>query len=348
MLAATPRSPCAVRDEPELVAQPLHHRARVEDAPLQRVRRVAVELQRDGGEQPVTRHAAACRPCARARSIPCRTSPSPRPAEMHSCPTAPACWSPTSARTIDRRAEDVGGGDAEVRRAVAHLGAASRAARGTARTARRSTACAWMSYSSVRDAFVASVACTRPPVSFQSSQESTVPASSSPRSAAARAPSTLSRIHASLVAEKYGSSSSPVRRTSSTALGSRSSSRQRSAVRRSCQTMARCTGRPVARSHTTTVSRCTAMPMPAMSPAESRAALKRLARARHRASRRSPRRRAPPSRRAGSAARMASALRDSTAPSSAKTMARVLVVPASRARTGIGSRQLRVLGTSVL
>ena len=68
-----------------------------------------------------------------------------------------------------------------------------------------------MSSSSVREAFVTSVTCTRPPVSFQSSQESTVPQASSPASARARAPFTLSRIHAILVAEKYGSIERPVR-----------------------------------------------------------------------------------------------------------------------------------------
>ena len=40
---------------------------------------------------------------------------------------------------------------------------------------------------------------------------------------------------------------------------------QRSAVRRSCQTIARPSGCPVARSHTTTVSRWLVIPMPAMS-----------------------------------------------------------------------------------
>ena len=40
---------------------------------------------------------------------------------------------------------------------------------------------------------------------------------------------------------------------------------QISAVRRSCQTMARCTALPVARSHTTVVSRWLVMPIAAMS-----------------------------------------------------------------------------------
>jgi hypothetical protein len=54
----------------------------------------------------------------------------------------------------------------------------------------------------VREALLASVAWTRPPVSFQTSQLSTVPKASSPRSARARAPGTWSSSHASFVAEK--------------------------------------------------------------------------------------------------------------------------------------------------
>ena len=54
----------------------------------------------------------------------------------------------------------------------------------------------------VRDALLTSVTCVAPPVSFQTSQVSTVPNASSPASARARAPGTLSRIHATLVPEK--------------------------------------------------------------------------------------------------------------------------------------------------
>ena len=54
----------------------------------------------------------------------------------------------------------------------------------------------------VRLALVTSVLWTAPPVSFHTSQASTVPKSSSPRSAFSLAPSTWSRIHFSLVAEK--------------------------------------------------------------------------------------------------------------------------------------------------
>jgi hypothetical protein len=63
----------------------------------------------------------------------------------------------------------------------------------------------------VREALLASVACNWPPVSFQSSQVSTVPNASLPASARLRVPGMLSRIHEILVAEKYASISRPVR-----------------------------------------------------------------------------------------------------------------------------------------
>ena len=56
--------------------------------------------------------------------------------------------------------------------------------------------------SMVRDALLTSVTWTCPLVSFQISHESTVPNASLPASARARAPGTLSRIHATLVPEK--------------------------------------------------------------------------------------------------------------------------------------------------
>ncbi len=55
-----------------------------------------------------------------------------------------------------------------------------------------------------------------------------------------------------------------------------------SAVRRSCQTMARCTAVPVARSHTTVVSRWLVMPIAAMSLAVTFGLLQRLAAGRDR------------------------------------------------------------------
>ncbi|MNY19858.1 hypothetical protein D3C86_1533130 [compost metagenome] len=60
----------------------------------------------------------------------------------------------------------------------------------------------WILNSRVREALVASVLCDLPPVRRHSRKLSTVPKRSSPRSARARAPATLSRIQRNLVPEK--------------------------------------------------------------------------------------------------------------------------------------------------
>ena len=113
---------------------------------------------------------------------------------------------------------------------------------------------------------VASVACTAPPVRRQIRKVSMVPNASSPAAARSRAPSTWSKTHASLVAEKYGSSSSPVFPLTIGSCPASRSFRQRSAVRRSCHTMARWIGAPLARSQTTVVSRWLVMPIAAAAP----------------------------------------------------------------------------------
>ena len=86
------------------------------------------------------------------------------------------------------------------------------AARGTSKSATSSGSHAHVEsdIKSVRDALVASVTCTMPPVSRCTSQVSMVPNSARPRSALARAPVTLSRSQRILVPEKYGSSTRPV------------------------------------------------------------------------------------------------------------------------------------------
>ena len=68
--------------------------------------------------------------------------------------------------------------------------------------------------SMVREALVTSVTCrppSPPPVRFHTSHESVVPKMRSPFSAASRAPSTFSRIQATLGPEKYVASGSPTR-----------------------------------------------------------------------------------------------------------------------------------------
>ena len=142
-----------------------------------------------------------------------------------------------------------------------------RISRGTPKIASNSSShsCRWMSKSMVREAFVASVAWTRPPVRRQSRKQSTVPNASSPAAARRRASGTLSSSHAILLAEKYGSTTSPVRSRIRASCPSATSLSQNPAVRRSCQTTAGWITSPVARSQITTVSRWFVMPIAARS-----------------------------------------------------------------------------------
>ena len=184
----------------------------------------------------------------------------------------------------------------------------------------------------MRLAFDGSVACTRPPVRFQTSQLSTVPNASSPRRARSRAAGTWSSSHLSLVPEKYASSTSPVLRRNVGAWPAARSASQAPAVRRSCQTIACASGRPVARSQRTVVSRWFVMPIAAIS----RAAMPAFAIA----SCMTPDCVAqistascstqPP---CGKICRNSCCAVARTAPVGSKTIARELVVPWSRART---------------
>ena len=152
--------------------------------------------------------------------------------------------------------------------------------RGMFSSARMSSfqSCVCRSNSMVREALLGSVLCTAPPVSCHTSQVSTVPKASSPRSAIWRAPGTWSSSQDSLVPEKYASSTRPVRDCRKSACPSARSRSHSGAVRRSCQTMARASGRPVARSQISVVSRWLVMPMAATSAAVA-AALRSASRA---------------------------------------------------------------------
>ena len=146
--------------------------------------------------------------------------------------------------------------DAEERRAARRP---SRASRGRA--------------SIVRDAFVTSVTCAAPPVSFQTSQESTVP-----KARLAAAASVRARIHSSFVAEKYGSGTRPVRSRIEVG-GQLGAALGRAPVLpddRRVHRRARC-----ARSQTTVVSRWFVIPIAASSAgARSRPSRERLPRGR--------------------------------------------------------------------
>ena len=115
---------------------------------------------------------------------------------MHCCPKSAACWSPAS--------EAIGIGTGTCGQSVvpytALVGTTSGSIeRGMSNRSSSSSSQSrvWMSKSIVREAFETSVMWSRP-----ASHESTVPKQSSPRSARARAPGTLSRIQRILVAEK--------------------------------------------------------------------------------------------------------------------------------------------------
>src|SRR5574340_804862 len=107
-----------------------------------------------------------------------------------------------------------------------------------------------MSNSIVRGALLTSVAWTRPPESFQSSQLSTVPNASSPCAAAMCAPLTWSSNQRSLVPEKYGSTTNPVEARICSACPASRSAAHSGSVRLSCQTIARWIGSPLRRFQT--------------------------------------------------------------------------------------------------
>ena len=100
------------------------------------------------------------------------------------------------------------------------------------------------------------------------SHVSTVPKSTSPRSARALRPGVLSRSHWILVPEKYASTTKPVFSAMADASPAAFSRSQHPAVRLHCHTMAFAAGRPVALSQRIVVSRWFVMPMAAMSPAD--------------------------------------------------------------------------------
>ncbi len=157
------------------------------------------------------------------------------PGLVHACPKSAACWSPAMpAIGMDASSSVVWPYTSLDERTCGSI------ERGTLRILSSSSSQSplRMSNSIVRDALVASVTWTLPPVRFHTSHASTVPNASSPAFAFARAPFTLSRIHWTLVPEKYASTTRPVffRITRSSFFARRRS--QMPAVRRSCHTMA--------------------------------------------------------------------------------------------------------------
>jgi hypothetical protein len=194
------------------------------------------------------------------------------PASKHVCPNTAACWSPRSPHTATSpptgppprvRPYRSGSLDGRISGSI-RRGMPSRRSISSSQSSRR------RSISIVRDAFVQSVTCTPPsgpPVSHQMIQVSTLPNSSSPRSARRLAPWTLSRIQPTLGPEKYVATTRPVRSLTSGSSPSSISRRHASRVRVSCQTIALYTGLPVAFSQTTAVSRWFVIPIAVRSDA---------------------------------------------------------------------------------
>ena len=239
----------AVRDQPEPVAQPLHDRAADEHAAFERVLRAVADLPRDGRDELMARRGR------RGADVLQQEAAGAVGVLRH--PGAAAHLAEQRRLLIagdagDRHARDAERGRRPRRSARSTRAPRAASLRGTPnRSSSSSSHCsAWMLNSIVREALVTSVTCSRPLVSFQISQVSIVPKASRPASARARAPGTLSRIQRILLAEKYASMSSPVFRWISGAAPSAFSRSQKSAVRRSCQTMALWIGSPVSRSQT--------------------------------------------------------------------------------------------------
>ncbi len=131
------------------------------------------------------------------------------PSSTHAWPKRAACWSPATPATGASWPYNASG-------LVIPSVPALAATRGNAHSGTSSSASssgsqrpAPMSHSIVRDAFDGSVRCS--PVSLKINHESIVPNTAPPVRARSRSPSTLRNSHSILVAEKYGSSTSPVR-----------------------------------------------------------------------------------------------------------------------------------------
>ena len=182
------------------------------------------------------------------------------PGAKQAWPKRAACWSP--AMPMRSAAEQVGG-------AVAVIGARNPDLRQHERGTRRifssssSQSPLWMLNSRVREALVASVVCTWPPVSRHSSQQSTVP-DTARRAQRARARRARCRAASHLGAGEIGIEDQAGLGRDRRLVARGFSLAHTSAVRRSCQTMARWIACPVSRSQTTVVSRWLVMPMAAI------------------------------------------------------------------------------------
>jgi hypothetical protein len=118
-----------------------------------------------------------------------------------------------------------------------------------------------MSNSMVRAALLTSVACTRPPVSFHSSQLSMVPKARSPCGGGDVGAGHVVQDPADLGGREIGIHHQPGAAADGSAWPCSRSCAHSGSPRRSCQTMALWMGWPVRRFHTTVVSRWLVMPI---------------------------------------------------------------------------------------
>ena len=202
----------------------------------------AAALPRDGGEQAVARRDRLRRRCSSAGSSRCRRCSSPCPGCEAGLAEERRLLVAGDAGDRDRAPNASGSRRAQDAATTARPAAAARAARRAARAARRPSRRVWMSKSSVREAFVASVTCTRAAASAsRRASVSMVPKASSPRFA--RAPArraTWSSSHSSLVPGEVGVEHQAGLRREQSAHGPAALQARRTsaAVRRSCQTIA--------------------------------------------------------------------------------------------------------------
>ena len=237
----------------------------------------------DAGDQPVARGHGALAGVEQRGSCPCRRCTWPRPARSSTARRAPPAGRRAARRAGCRRSR-------RRRRSTARSRRAARAGRRSRPAGRRPSRACRRSISSVRLALVASVDVHAGEVPGQ-------PAVDRAGGELAGLGARRARPAARRAATRAWGPRSRSRAAGPSARGSGRASRApatRSALRVSCHTIAFASGRPLSRSHSTTVSRWLAMPIAATSAGRGAGRRERLVDARARALRGSRPRRARP------------------------------------------------------
>ena len=188
-------------DQAQPVAEPLHDRAGDEDRAFQAIGDLAADAPADRRQQAMPRRDRLLARCSSAGSSRCRRCSWPCRARSRPGRT----WPPAGRRPRQRSEPARRTTRRSFRRRLSLDDRTSGSiARGTPRmrSSSSSQSSVWMLKSSVRLALLKSVTWMCPPVSRQSSQESTVPKRISPRSARPRSPSIVSSRCLIFVPEK--------------------------------------------------------------------------------------------------------------------------------------------------